>query len=155
MPATKPANRSQSWSAGASYGSTPPRYPRLSRLVGRIGWIELTFTVLALFAYDLCAVIIVGLSAHAARCPRLNCSMATQLQISHDSYWLVPLTLALPLLVGLIVRKFRIMIALLQVAVCMFLLVHVIASARLTDDRLHGRVPCWNPSYSAAECPWA
>jgi hypothetical protein len=162
MSATQPSGRSQpSWSTTTS--SAELRHPRLSRLIERIGWIELLFTLLALAVYDFLAVFLGGVGITEARCPGGGCGPAdskfiplpTQLQILHDARWIIPVLLALPLLVGLFLRRWLVLIALLQVAVCVFLLVRIDARAQLTDDRLHGRVPCWNKAFSATNCPWA
>ena len=161
MSVTEPAGRSQpSWSTATS--STEPKHPRLSRLLERIGWIEILFTVVALAVYDFLAFFLGGVGITEARCPGGSCGQAeskpiplqTQLQILHDSYWLIPVLLALPLLIGLILRRWLVWMVVVQVAVCAFLMMHIVSKAQLTDDRLHGRVPCWNKSYSATNCPW-
>ena len=162
MSATQPSGRSQpSWSTPTS--STAPRHPRLSRLIERIGWIELLFTLLALAVYDFLAFFLGGVGITEARCPRGSCGqgaskpipLPTQLQILHDARWIIPVLLALPLLVGLFLRRWLVLIAVLQVLVCIVVLVHIDARAQLTDDRMHGRVPCWNKDFSATNCPWA
>jgi len=161
MSATQPSGRSQpSWSTTTS--TTELRHPRLSRLIERIRWFELLFTLLALAAYDFLAFFLGGVGITEARCPGGSCGQAeskpiplpTQLQILHDARWIIPVLLALPLLVGLFLRRWLVLIALVQVAVCIVLLVHIDAKAQLTDDRLHGRVPCWNKAFSATNCPW-
>lgn len=160
MSLSQPAGRSQpSWSTETS--STEPRHPRLSRFLERTGWFEMAFTVVALGIYDFAAFFLGGVGISEARCPG-SCGPAgtktiplpTQLQILHDSYWLIPVLLALPLLIGLFLRRWLVLIALLQVLVCAFLMVHIVSRAQLLDDRMHGRVPCWNEKYTPTTCPW-
>jgi hypothetical protein len=80
--------------------------------------------------------------------------LSTQIQILHDTYWLIPLLFALPLLIGLFLRRWLIVIALLQVVACGLLMLHIVSKANVLDDRLHGRVPCWSAKYTPANCPW-
>ena len=149
-----------SWSTATS--RTESRYPRLSRLIERTRWFELVFTVLALLVWDFAAFFLGGVAINELRCPASACGPAnskaiplpTQLQILHDATWVMPVLLALPLLVGLFFRRWLVLIALVQVMVCAFLLVHIVGQAQLTDDRLHGRVPCWNKAYTPTNCPW-
>jgi hypothetical protein len=161
MSLTEPAGRNQaSWSTGT--GSTGPRHPRLSRFLERTGWFEIAFTVVALGIYDLIAFLLGGVGINEARCPGGNCGPATskfiplptQLQILHDSYWLIPVLLALPLLVGLLLRRWLVLMAVVQVVVCAFLMMHIVSRAQLLDDRIHGRVPCWDTRYTPTNCPW-
>jgi hypothetical protein len=164
MSRTEPADRKNtSWSTPTS--STEQRHPRLSRFLERTGWFEIGFTVVALGIYDFIAYFLGGVGITEARCPGARCTPAdsaskfiplpTQIQILHDAYWVLPVLLALPLLVGLLLRRWLVLMVLVQVVVGLFLLFHIVGHAKLLDDRLHGRVPCWNPKHPPINCPWA
>jgi len=150
-----------SWSTETS-SSNESEPSRLSLLLERVGWYELGFTVIALAVYDFIAFLLGGFGITEARCPGANCGQAvnraiplpTQIQILHDTYWVIPLLFALPLLIGLFLRRWLILIALLQVVACGLLLLHIVGKANVLDDRLHGRVPCWNTKYTPTNCPW-
>jgi hypothetical protein len=161
MSLSQPAGQSQpSWSTATS--STEPKHPQWSRFLERTGWFEIGFTVVALGIYDFMAFFLGGLGINEARCPGGNCGgpnsksipLPTQLQILHDSYWLIPVLLALPLLVGLFLRRWLVLMVVVQVVVCAFLMTHIVSRAHLVDDRIHGRVPCWNIKYTPTNCPW-
>jgi len=162
MSRTEPVGRSQpSWRTDTS--SSNEREPsRLSRLVERIDWAAVLFTVVGLAVYDFLVYFLGGVGITEARCPGGNCGGAdskfiplpTQLQILHDSYWLIPVLLGLPLLLGLFLRRWLVLIAVVQVLVGAFLMVHIVNRAQLMDDRIHGRVPCWNVKYTPTNCPW-
>lgn len=162
MSRTEPADRkSTSWSTETS-SSNELEPSRLSRLLEQVGWVELGFTVVVLAVYDFIAFFLGGFGITEARCPGANCGQSanrpiplpTQIQILHDTYWLIPVLFALPLLVGLFLRRWLLLIAVLQVVACGLLMLHIVSKANVLDDRLHGRVPCWNKSYSATNCPW-
>lgn len=162
MSRTEPAGPSQlSWSTATS-SSNEPEPSRLSRLLEQVRWVELGFTVVVLAVYDFIAFLLGGFGITEARCPGAHCGqptnkpipLPTQIQILHDTYWLIPVLFALPLLVGLFLRRWLLLIAVLQVLACGLLLLHIVSKAHLLDDRLHGRVPCWDRSYSPTSCPW-
>lgn len=150
-----------SWSTETS-SSNEVEPGRLNRLLEQVRWFELGFTVVALAVYDLIAFLLGGFGITEARCPGANCGQAanqaiplpTQIQILHDSYWLIPVLFALPLLIGLFLRRWLVLIAVLQVVACGLLMLHIIGKANVLDDRLHGRVPCWNVKYTPTDCPW-
>jgi hypothetical protein len=162
MSLSNSADRSSlSWSTETS-SSNEIEPSRWSRMLEQVGWVELGFTVVVLAVYDLIAFLLGGFGITEARCPGAQCGQAaehaiplpTQIQILHDSYWVIPVVFALPLLVGLFLRRWLVLIAVLQVVACGLLMLHIVGKANVLDDRLHGRVPCWNKSYSAADCPW-
>jgi|GEM_PF-2956720 len=161
MSRTEPAGRAKpSWSTGTSSNDVEPS--RLSRILEQVGWVELGFTVLALAAYDLIAFFLGGFAITQARCPGGQCGpvalraipLPTQIQILHDAYWVIPVLFALPLLVGLVLRRWLLLIAVLQIVACGWLMLHIVGKASVLDDRLHGRVPCWNAAYTPTTCPW-
>jgi len=161
MSHNEPAGRShRSWITETSSNDVEPS--RLSRMLEQVGWVELGFTFLALAAYDLIAWLLGGFGITAARCPGAQCGQAAehviplpiQIQILHDAYWVIPVLFALPLLVGLVLRRWLALIAVLQIVACGFVMLHIVDKANVLDDRLHGRVPCWNVAYTPTTCPW-
>ena len=85
-----------------------------------------------------CVYFLGGVGISEARCPGGQLwaepdskfiPLPTQLQILHDASWLIPVLLALPLLVGLFLRRWLVLIAIVQVLVCAFLMVHIVNRA--------------------------
>jgi NADH:ubiquinone oxidoreductase subunit 5 (subunit L)/multisubunit Na+/H+ antiporter MnhA subunit len=68
---------------------------------------------------------------------------------------LLPLLLgAPPVLVALLLRRMRVLIAFVQLVTCVLLVTHAALDLRTVDSRIHGTARCWNPLYSDKDCPW-
>jgi hypothetical protein len=83
------------------------------------------------------------------------CGMHTHLRLLRQGLVLVPpAMIILPVLIGLLLRRQRLLVIVVQVLICVALSLHNLSEQHTLRGRLDGTVPCWNPQVSPKDCPW-
>ncbi len=143
-----------SWASADPAASGPARRPgRLRRLAWRASWLDLALVIAGVLVLDFLTLFAATAAVHVRRCP-VECGLASQATVLRDGFWVLPLVMAVPVLLALLLRKQRVAIATLQLALCAILLVQNADHLQRTEARLHGTAHCWNSLYSDADCPW-
>jgi len=112
--------------------------------------------VLAVLVLDVVVYIIgVFVTAFAAECGAFSCATLTaKLHLLRIGLWAILAIALLPLAIAFLRRRQRILVAIVQVVVCGSLLLSNLQQQDTLRGRINGTVPCWNPAYTPAECPW-
>jgi hypothetical protein len=108
---------------------------------------------LAVVVFDFVAVLVVS-GWQTASCGDL-CGLRTQLHLMHvAAVWTLTAVALPPLALAFALRKGRVAAVVVQILLCLVVLVNVVSTQHRLVPRIEGTAPCWNPDYSAADCPW-
>lgn len=153
--ATRPEQQAfVSWASGDRPGaSVDPRFAGLRNRLAEIGWLDMALGLVAVALYDLVGVLVVS-GWQSAACGS-DCGMRTQLHLMHVALVLsLAVVVAPPVLLALVIRRGRVVVAVAQVALCLLMLLNAVSTEHRLLPRINGTAQCWNPLYSNAECPW-
>jgi len=144
---TDPAGRGPvSW-AKSDLPRTGP--PRLARRLERGSWVDLLLGLAFTACWDLIALLVGGDANHWVHCG-LECRPEQQVAVDHTQLWLVPLLLAVPVLVALLARRARVLVAVAQLAVFVLLLVATLHRLRQEQPR---PIVAGQPAVGASRSP--
>ena len=149
----------------AAYISWVTDKPGAAQPAGRTAWdrlrvrfddfsfLDAFFAALAVAVFDFVGVL-VGSGWQSASCGDL-CGLRTQLRLMHVAAVLTLAAVALPpLILAFVLRRGRVAAVAVQAVLCLTVLVNVVGTEHRLAPRINGTAPCWNPDYSAADCPW-
>lgn len=142
-----------SWATATSGAARPNLRQRLARRRERVSLFDWLVLAAAVAAFDLIGVLAVS-GWQSIRCGDA-CGMRTQLHLMRLAAVLMLLAVALPpVLVAALARRGRLVVATVQALLVIGVLVNVLSTQHRLLPRINGTAPCWNPLYSAADCPW-
>jgi hypothetical protein len=118
-----------------------------------LSWFDVIAALIATAVFDF----IVGLVVSAyfgAQCQNV-CTLHQRAHEDRMLMLLLPLLIgAPPVLAALLLRRMRVLIATVQLATCLLLVVHAALDLRTVESRINGTARCWNTLYSDKDCPW-
>jgi MFS family permease len=140
-----------SW-APASATSEPERGLRGRWQNRRVSIFDILMVGIGVIVFDFIGALIAS-GWQSARCGD-SCGLQTQLHLLRIGVWILLVIAVAPLVVMLMLRRHRIMVAVLQVGLCAVLLGNNLADQHQKSSRLNGTAQCWSTLYSNADCPW-
>src|SRR4051794_1647668 len=118
-----------------------------------VSWFDVAAAVVATAIFDFVAGLIIS-GYFAAKCHDV-CTLHQQAHEDRMLLILVPaLVCAPPVLVGLLLKRMRIVIATVQVIICVALTTHAVLDLRTVESHINGTAPCWNKLFPPKDCPW-
>lgn len=142
-----------SWTGGDRSTAAERSRPGLRDRLAEIAWVDAALGLVAVAVYDLVGILVVS-GWQSATCGG-ECGLRTQLHLMHVALVLaVAVVVVPPVLLTLIIRRGRLVVAVAQVALCLAMLLNAVSTEHRLVPRINGTAPCWNPLYSNAECPW-
>jgi len=118
-----------------------------------LSWFDVIAALVATAIFDFVVGLII--SAYFGTQCRDVCTLH---QRAHEDRMLMVVTPILiaapPVLVALFLRRMRVVIAFVQLVICVLLVTHSALDLRTADSRIHGTARCWNPLFSDKDCPW-
>jgi hypothetical protein len=147
-----------SWvSASASQPPAPEHRAAWRRALARrlegFSWFDALVVAISVVVLDLIGVLIVS-GWQSAACGD-SCGLRTQLHLMHvAAAWTLAVVVPLPLLLALLARKARVVVAVLQGLLCLGVLLNTVSTEHRLVPRINGTAHCWNSLYSDADCPW-
>jgi len=116
-------------------------------------FLDAFFAGLCVAVFDFVGVLVIS-GWQTSTCGDL-CGLRTQLHLMHVAAVLTLTAIALPpLILALALRRGRVAATAVQAVLCLVVLVNVVGTEHRLIPRIDGTAPCWNPDYSAADCPW-
>jgi TRAP-type mannitol/chloroaromatic compound transport system permease large subunit len=116
-------------------------------------WFDALVVAICGLVLDLIGVLVVS-GWQTAACGD-SCGLRTQLHLMHVAAgWTLGVVVPLPLVVALLARKGRVVVAVLQGLLCLGLLLNTVSTEHRLVPRINGTAHCWNDLYSDADCPW-
>jgi hypothetical protein len=152
--AGKPRPAEFSWARPAT-DLPPARGLRasLGRRFQDVSWFDAFVAVAVTAVFDLVVGLVV--SAYYGTHCRSVCTLHQQAHEDRMLLLLIPLLLGLPpVLVALLLKRLRVLIASVQSVVCAALMIHAALDLRTVNSHIHGTAPCWAPEYPPKDCPW-
>jgi H+/Cl- antiporter ClcA len=125
----------------------------LRRRLQDVSWFDIAAAIGMTGVFDLVIGLIVS-GYFGAHCRNI-CTLHQQAHEDRMLLLLIPLLLGLPpVLVALLLKRLRVLLAAVQAVICAALMIHAALDLRTVNSRINGTAPCWNSLYSAKDCPW-
>ncbi|HEV2886627.1 MAG TPA: hypothetical protein VGX49_06940 [Jatrophihabitans sp.] len=125
----------------------------LARRLDGFSWFDAVIIAVCVAVLDLIGVLIVS-GWQTTACGD-SCGLRTQLHLMHVALALtLGVVVPLPLLIALLARKGRVVVAVVQGLLCVGVLINAVSTEHRLVPRINGTAHCWNDLYSDADCPW-
>jgi len=144
-----------SWARPADAEQPPEAGLRaaLRRRLQDVSWFDISVAIAMTGVFDLVIGLVVS-GYFGAQCHDV-CTLRNQAHEDRMLLLLLPVLLGLPpVLVALLIKRLRVLLAAIQAVTCAALMIHAALDLRTVNSHINGTVPCWNSLYSAKECPW-
>jgi len=118
-----------------------------------VSWFDVAVAVAVTAIFDFVVGLVVS-GYYGSHC-RGICTLHQQAHEDRMLFLLIPLLIcAPPVLVALVTKQMRVLIAAVQLVICVTLLVHTALDLRKVNSHIDGTAPCWSTLYTPKECPW-
>jgi hypothetical protein len=118
-----------------------------------VSWFDIIVAIVVAGVFDLVVGLVVS-GYFGAQCHGV-CTLRQQAHEDRMLLLLIPVLLGLPpVLVALLLRRLRILLAAVQAVSCAVLMIHAALDLRTLDSHINGTAPCWSNLYSPKDCPW-
>jgi hypothetical protein len=125
----------------------------LRRRLEDVSWFDIAVAIAVTGVFDLVIGLVVS-GYFGAQCHSV-CTLRNQAHEDRMLLLLIPVLLGLPpVLVALLIRRLRVLLAAIQAVTCAALMIHATLDLRTVNSHINGTAPCWNNLYSPKECPW-
>jgi hypothetical protein len=125
----------------------------LARRLEGYSWFDALVAAICVAVLDLTGVLIVS-GWQTASCGE-SCGLRTQLHLVHvAAVLMLTVVVPLPLLIAVLARRARVVVAVVQVLLCVGVLINILGTEHRLVPRINGTAHCWNSLYSGTECPW-
>ena len=144
-----------SWARPDAAAAPPERGFRAAvrRRLQDVSWFDIAVAVAVTGIFDLVVGLIIS-GYFGSHC-RDICTLRQQAHEDRMLLILIPILLGLPpVLVALLIKRMRVLLAVLQSVICAALVIHAAFDLRTVSSHINGTAPCWNNLYSPKDCPW-
>jgi len=144
-----------SWARPGEAEAPPARglMAALRRRLQDVSWFDIAVAIAVTGVFDLVVGLVVS-GYFGAQCHDV-CTLRHQAHEDRMLLWLIPVLLGLPpVLVALLLKRMRVLLAALQSITCAALVIHAALDLHTVNSHINGTAPCWSSLYSPKDCPW-
>jgi hypothetical protein len=118
-----------------------------------VAWFDVVVAVIITAIFDFVVGLLLS-GYFGSHCQNV-CTLHQQAHEDRMLLLLIPvLVCAPPVLLALVLKRLRVLIAAVQVIICVALLTHTVLDLRTVRSHIDGTAPCWTSLYTPKDCPW-